>query len=581
MILLILVSFFLPGLSQENTSPEIRVLLKRLNLTDRLDLTPEGSYLLSGNGFSMTLHSGNELTIQVRSGNLYLFSKDTHMRLGSEVSLDRYDGADSALRLNGASGLYPGNLRLYIQGGLLQAVLSLPIESYLRGVLPYEMGEGFPIEALKAQAVCARTYAITHLNPKRAYDVVDTTNDQVYRGTGKHPDCDRAILETAGVIGTRNGSPVMCYYSASNGGQTEIPEHVWPGTDSEGIYAITDDPYDLANPQSLVKRAFLPRNAQDLPEEFFHLIVSGLQKDLVRLGYSSDPSSFHIDEISSVSLSGQSGQRRFVTTLNLTLRFSGRKPVSLPSATPRLAGGTYGDDDDMLFFVTDTPAPLKDTLGPFESCPEPVSVSLPLFPDVVRMLSLSIYGADNELITVREESKRFILEARRYGHGVGMSQRGAQYMAEHEKWKYDQILAFYYPGMTLGLTGSALPALPTLHPDLSMTPGPAASPTPRPTLMPVTADDLPEGTYIASVEGIDDDSSLNLRSEPGLSSEILMRLYKHQKLIVLESCEDPEWVHVRTDVIEGYVMVSFLEKTESLPSVPPDSPILPTSEDKP
>ena len=95
-----------------------------------------------------------------------------------------------------------------------------------------------------------------------------------------------------------------------------------------------------------------------------------------------------------------------------------------------------------------------------------------------------------------------------------------------------------------------------------MLPAPSASPTPRPTLMPVSTDRLPEGSYLASVEGIDDDSSLNLRAEPSQGAEILMRLYKHQKLIVLEACEDPRWVHVRTDSIEGYVMVSFLEKTE-------------------
>jgi hypothetical protein len=76
--------------------------------------------------------------------------------------------------------------------------------------------------------------------------------------------------------------------------------------------------------------------------------------------------------------------------------------------------------------------------------------------------------------------------------------------------------------------------------------------------MPVTGT-LPEGAWLASVEGIADDSSLNLRAEPNSAAEILMRLYKHQPLVVLEACEDPLWVHVRTDATEGYVMVSFLE----------------------
>ena len=63
---------------------------------------------------------------------------------------------------------------------------------------------------------------------------------------------------------------------------------------------------------------------------------------------------------------------------------------------------------------------------------------------------------------------------------------------------------------------------------------------------------------MASVENIDDDSSLNLRAQPSAGAEIIMRLYRHQQLIVLESCDIPGWVHVKTDAAEGYVMESFL-----------------------
>lgn len=83
--------------------------------------------------------------------------------------------------------------------------------------------------------------------------------------------------------------------------------------------------------------------------------------------------------------------------------------------------------------------------------------------------------------------------------------------------------------------------------------------------MPVTGE-LPAGAYLAAVTGIEDDSSLNLRAEPNTASEIIMRLYKHQQLVVLETCEDPAWVKVRTDVVEGYVMVSFLEKLDATPA---------------
>ena len=78
--------------------------------------------------------------------------------------------------------------------------------------------------------------------------------------------------------------------------------------------------------------------------------------------------------------------------------------------------------------------------------------------------------------------------------------------------------------------------------------------------MPVSEKDLPEGAWLASVEKIDDDSSLNLRAKPSAASEILMRLYKHQRLIVLEDDQVPGWARVKTDTIEGFVMLSFLER---------------------
>ena len=104
--------------------------------------------------------------------------------------------------------------------------------------------------------------------------------------------------------------------------------------------------------------------------------------------------------------------------------------------------------------------------------------------------------------------------------------------------------------------------LPTPDPLLGETPGPIPTATPRPTLMPVT-ESLPEGAWLATVENIDDDSSLNLREKPSAGSKVLRRLYKHQPLVVLEEAEVTGWVHVRTDVIEGYVMYSFLQQADT------------------
>ena len=79
--------------------------------------------------------------------------------MGKKVTFLRQDSGDTmpGIRFNLQAGFYPGDLTLSIEEEKIQPVLTLPLETYLQGVVPYEMGDSFPDEALKAQAVCART----------------------------------------------------------------------------------------------------------------------------------------------------------------------------------------------------------------------------------------------------------------------------------------------------------------------------------------------------------------------------------------------------------------------------------------
>ena len=559
----------------EEAAPSIRVLLRRLALTDRIDLSLSGAYSLSwGKNSRMLLPAGSELTVQVRQDQLILFFSGASLNCGAKLLLARVasDSAEKAsrtallshgLRIAPGDALYLGDLTLTVSGGQLQPVLSISVEDYLLGVVPYEMSDDFPLEALKAQAVCARTYALGRVDPKKAWDVVDTTNDQVFRGlTGGHSRSAEAVAATAGLVGYSGGALAHCYYSASNGGQTELPSHVWAGEESSRCFATVDDPYDVENPESIVKKASFRKDASGLPEPLLEMIIPAILAQPQMADYVQQPDCLRLDTVTEVSLSKPRfrSPSRLMTKLNLTLQVSGRRLLAPVTPDPL----TYEPEEDLV-----SPLPLETpSSGPVLSSFTPVgtfTLSLDLFPALIRVLGLSIYGADNEIITVSEETDRFVLTAGRYGHGVGMSQRGAQWMAGKYKKNFQQILSFYFPGMVLKKAASGAAQLSTPDPLLAETPGPAATPTPRPTLMPVSEaslNDLPEGAWLASVENIEDDSSLNLRADPSPAGEILMRLYKHQRLVVLETCEDPVWVHVRTDAVEGYVMVSFLERAE-------------------
>ena len=570
-------------------APTVRVLLRRLALTDRADLVLDGVYTVAVKGrIQMAFPKGSEVTVQIREGDMYLFYEGMSLCVGDDVTFVRNASAQarSGLRFDPNGNLYPGHLSLTIENGILRPILTISVEDYLLGVVPYEMSETFPLEALKAQAVCARTYALSKVNASADYDVVDTTNDQVFKGVNyNYTNALRAVQETAGVVGTYDGNLAICYYSASNGGQTELVEHVWSGRGDWSYYQMVDDPYDLENPESVVRRAKIARNGK-IDEDFKAILFSYMLPQMKREGYVAMAEHFRVDGITAMSLGGAEfdDPSRFFTKLTLTFDWSGRKLVAAESPVP-----TQAVEEDYYFFATPQPTATPEptaTPQPTER-PRPAlsefipggtaTITIDVFPEVVDVLGLSISGTNNEMLTIVENDAHFVLEARRFGHGVGMSQRGAQWMAGQYGKQFQEIMAFYYPGMTLMRVQSGAPVLPTAPAVLAATPAPPATPTPRPTLMPVTATTLPEGAYLAAVTEIDDDSSLNLRQEPSQASEILRRLYKHQRLIVLETCEDPAWVKVRTDVIEGYVMVSFITPVEdgAAPSATPSLPVTP------
>ena len=207
--------------------------------------------------------------------------------------------------------------------------------------------------------------------------------------------------------------------------------------------------------------------------------------------------------------------------------------------------------------ATSAPQP---TQAPFVTLEQTVQVDVPVFSAIEPWLGLSINGSNNEILTVREENDRYVIESRRYGHGVGMSQRGAQWMAGQYGWTYDQILRFYYPGLALKKTDTQVTLPPAVSAAFLTTPGPAATPTPRPTLMPAS-DQLKAGEWRVKVTQISANSSLNLRSAPSTASDVLRVLYYGQELLA-SPCDEEGWIKVRTDVTEGYVMEKFVEKIE-------------------
>lgn len=135
---------------------------------------------------------------------------------------------------------YRGALRLAATAAGIEVVNVLDVESYLRGVVPAEMAASWPLEALKAQAVAARSYTLTSLDPAARYDLCATDECQVYRGVAaEHPRSDAAIAATAGVVVSYQGATARTYYHADSGGVVASSAEVW-GSWSPYLLARTD-----------------------------------------------------------------------------------------------------------------------------------------------------------------------------------------------------------------------------------------------------------------------------------------------------------------------------------------------------
>ena len=560
--IMLLLSFFLWTNREKvlaESSGVIRVLLSSASESTALDVEVYGAYLLDER---ISFQRGSKLSIRSQGNLLVLYYEGSVYRTTGSVRLLRHSANaedENGLRLNGTLPLYEGDLFVDADGGRLRTVLHIGIEDYLQGVVPYEMSDEFPLEALKAQAVAARSYALLSIRGDRSFDVYDTTSDQVFRGyLPEHPNASRAIRETEGMGLNYQGKLAQAFYTASNGGQVEASINAW-GREDIPYLQVKLDPYDLQNPLSIVRTAAIPMDGVALQNTLpwlYEMLVTAAVPAVESLGYPLGSEEIVIRSVMDLEavlpMYPQSGSM-VMTTLRFTLQL-GSDVILAPK------------EEEVSLFASQAPGAGDDIAGTAQGTgpngwTQLVSVDLAHYPQVEQQLDLSINIKQNETLRVRKSETGYELLTARYGHGVGMSQRGAQWQAEHEGWTYEQILGFYYPGTALTHYATLAPSLPALSQDYLTTPGPRPTATPRPTPVPVSATAGP-GEWIAIVDGIGRNSSLNLRAHPSTNGDILYQLFYGQELLVHGRAEEG-WLQVSTDGLSGFVMEEFVTKKQS------------------
>ena len=317
--------------------------------------------------------------------------------------------------------LYAGSLRLQPNAyGTYTLVNQVPLEAYLRGVVPYEIGTWAVQPVLEVQAILARTYALRNLRRFAidGYQLCADTQCQVYNGlTGANPATDRAIASTRGTVLTYNNELVDAVYSSATGGITAPFNDVWSGAERPYLKAIIDSvgtPWDLSRETLADEKSFRrfisqTKGFNEASEEMFRWRIESR-----------------------------------LETLNQDLRrylVANKNPLATFKTIQRLAITQRSPAGRVLKLTATTDA------GNVELEKDTILVAL-YAPNSTLFYLEPLYGANRAL-------KGYTFIGGGFGHGVGLSQTGTYHLGKLG-WSSDRILSFYFPGTQLQPISNAL-----------------------------------------------------------------------------------------------------------------------------
>ena len=329
---------------------------------------------------------------------------------------------------------YYGGFQYRRSGGNITVINIVDLEDYIKGVLPYEMNNTWPLEALKAQAVCARTYAatISSSHASSVFDVCNNTHCQMYQGLNLANDrTDQAVEETAGEYVRYQGKPAATYYPASDRGATEDVRNIWDSTANLPHLKGVIDPYeaDLADSISQYNWSVTVSKSE---------IASKLQSKGYNCGTIVDA---YVAELS------ETGNPKTVTFVD-----SNGKKWSFGPETLRIwfslrsnrftVGGGSGSNS---YYVNGTSDTLSSVSGAYVVNGDGTVSAISGTPYVATSSGTEILGSSSS--TSSGSSVTFTGSG--YGHNVGMSQQGARAMALRGM-DYIDILTFYFTDVTVG-----------------------------------------------------------------------------------------------------------------------------------
>ncbi|WEA45401.1 Ig-like domain-containing protein [Priestia aryabhattai] len=414
LVLSVLLFQFTPLASVKAETVEPVVSVKLVNyLGDHHAITIKPSYLYTIKNSDLVLNANTEYTVTATTQGVTL--KQGSTVLGEFTSFEITPSLyKNPVSINGRQ--YLGDVAFINEKGTyVRPVNTLPIEDYLKGVVPNEVYTSWNLQALKTQAVAARTYAMSYAGKV----INDTVSYQVYGGYTWYDSTNQAVDQTFGQVVTYNNKLINAVFSSSNGGRTESNSNAWGGTQLS-YFPVKEDPYDKQTPWTLaIQKTQIDLTGKDLANySAWWNTVSEKDKTVT-------------DNLKSWLVANKHPGK--------TIKITSIPKVSFyaPSSGGRVTKGAItvdylvkGDIDSSQKLVVHH-LELKDL----------TSTKLKSMLNSRAMLSLLVTETN-------ETSTSTTFNGKGNGHGVGMSQYGAQKMASLGK-DYRDILDFYYPTTTL------------------------------------------------------------------------------------------------------------------------------------
>ncbi|WP_170291925.1 SpoIID/LytB domain-containing protein [Heliobacterium mobile] len=370
--------------------------------------------------------------------NLVKDNKSLAKSFNGPLLLKAVGSGENILEVNGKK--YRGSLRVYYlrsQGTNSLALINvIDMESYLNGVVGMEIGSGAPEEAIKAQALASRTYALQQRDRRDSfgyyYDVQATQSSQVYQGiAGETPRVTQLVNATRGQVVTYDGKLIEAVFHSNSGGQTEDARYVW-NSDVPYLRGVPapEDKYaeEMKGSAALAYHWRKPVTARQLAGQTLSLT-------------GKDPGDVKSLRIAETSPSGRVTRLEVIGTKGIISvdKTKVRQLVDTPSTKFTISGSGGSGSADLQVLSNGSSGVTKTTVA--------TTGSYQLKSSGLAVLTATATAISAEGTTTLSGSSstanEFILDGYGFGHGVGMSQWGAMGLAKAGK-KYNDIIEHYY-----------------------------------------------------------------------------------------------------------------------------------------